>query len=508
MTQVSDELSGARSKIAKLLRGLGDYCTSEPIKTAYRRYGTITHFAGVVGAFVADFLYPVAHLAPWLLAISLVTLTAFLIPNIRRKFTVDVAATLVMVAAVGTLKFGALYFFEKKSGGERGLLAQLSTRVADLQQTVGLVAADVTAIKADVNEIKGNTKRIGDDISEMRKDSKALPNELVAALEANGFISKAESGGLSKATVIALAQRLRPDEALNLEQAVEEIKRAIDVALEVVGKGARGNDESEFVNAVLAKVADMTKRAEFDGATQEVDAALAQLEEKQREQQNASRRSRAALLLAGLRQDVLARKAPSAAGRIEQLIAIEYPDDQSVRFDELHRARNTYFEIGRDTGADFTLEIAVELARREVATAPNAADRGLAYNALGTTLWTLGRRTEGTEYLELAVTAFRAALDYYAGTGVALDRSTAEGNLNTAQRGLDERNRAIKGADEGAALMQLAELRRDPDLAKQAVDRLAEALTVSNQGGDMSGVAYSLRRLIAARALRDRLSTK
>src|SRR5688572_2541302 len=64
--------------------------------------------------------------------------------------------------------------------------------------------------------------------------------ELVTLLEARGVLQAADTAGLQRRTVVALAQRLRPEEGLDFEQALTELERAVAVALEVIARGERG----------------------------------------------------------------------------------------------------------------------------------------------------------------------------------------------------------------------------------------------------------------------------
>jgi len=79
--------------------------------------------------------------------------------------------------------------------------------------------------------------------------------ELVAALEARGMLAASELAGLQRRTIIGLAHRLRPD-VLDFEQAVTELERAVEVALDVIARGERGTNDDAFVDAVLARVSD------------------------------------------------------------------------------------------------------------------------------------------------------------------------------------------------------------------------------------------------------------
>src|ERR1700730_18845170 len=77
--------------------------------------------------------------------------------------------------------------------------------------------------------------------------------ELVATLEAKGLLVASELAGLQRRTIIALARRLKTD-VLDFRQAVTELERAVEIALDVIARGERGTNDDAFVNTVLARV--------------------------------------------------------------------------------------------------------------------------------------------------------------------------------------------------------------------------------------------------------------
>ena len=100
---------------------------------------------------------------------------------------------------------------------------------------------------------------------------------MVSVLEARGIIQAGETAGLQRRVIITLATRLRPEERLDFDQAVTELERSVEIALDVIQRGQRGADEDDFVNTVLAWVADKTKNHDLDGAAQAFDDALAEV---------------------------------------------------------------------------------------------------------------------------------------------------------------------------------------------------------------------------------------
>jgi hypothetical protein len=148
--------------------------------------------------------------------------------------------------------------------------------------------------------------------------------QIVAYLEARGIVGAAETAGLQRRVIINLAARLRSTgERLDFEQAVTELERAVEIALDVVQRGQRGSNEDAFVNIVFAEVANRTKNNDLDGAAQALDHALAELDRLEVEQHEAARRERVIFLEAAVEQHTLRRDAHAVALRVEMLVALD-----------------------------------------------------------------------------------------------------------------------------------------------------------------------------------------
>ena len=83
-------------------------------------------------------------------------------------------------------------------------------------------------------------------------------------LEAKGVIRTAAQGGLEGQAVIKLAQRLKAHELLNFDQAIIELESAVSTALDVSARGEQGTNFDAFISAVIARVAEETKRGDFE----------------------------------------------------------------------------------------------------------------------------------------------------------------------------------------------------------------------------------------------------
>jgi tetratricopeptide (TPR) repeat protein len=252
-----------------------------------------------------------------------------------------------------------------------------------------------------------------------------------------------------------LAQRLNPD-VQDFDQAVTELERAVEIALDVIARGERGSNEDAFVNAVLAEVAEKTRNNDLDGAAKAVDDALNELQKQEAEQREVARRRRIIFLEAAIRQHTLRRDAGAVAKRIEQLIAVEHATDRPAWHRRFRARYDEYLEDGASKGVNFSLEVAIECARQMAITAQDADERGIAAHLLGDALQTRGQRETGTERLDEAVTAYHTALTEFARERVPLDWAATQKNLGLALQTLGEREGGGARLEEAVAAYHTA----------------------------------------------------
>ena len=246
-------------------------------------------------------------------------------------------------------------------------------------------------------DIRDNTINVGNSADE-------IVAKVVAALDQRGEIARAARGGLERETIFKLARRLTRDELSDFDQAVAELENAVQIALDVIAKGERGTNLDDFVQRILRQIAETTKRGEFDAGSRLVDESLRKLDEEHRA-------SKEALLEAGVEQDLLRRDAPAVARRIESIAGLGPTEARplwSLKFERRFRA---FYDDGKKKGVNFSLEVAIEMARLMLAATQDADQRGTALISLGVALQTLGAREGGTARLEEAVETYRAALE-------------------------------------------------------------------------------------------------
>jgi tetratricopeptide (TPR) repeat protein len=286
------------------------------------------------------------------------------------------------------------------------------------------------------------------------------------------------------------------------------LENAVTVALDVIARGERRSNDDDFVNEVLARLAEMTKAGRFDAGAAEVDGALAELDRREEEQRHAFRRQRETLLEAGVEQDILRRDAFAVTRRIEAIVALDAPDGHpawSPKYDDRIRA---FYSEGTEKGVNFSLEVAAELARRMLAAARYADQRTASLNWLGNALFRLGERESGTARLEEAVAAYREALQERIRDRVPLDWAMTQNNLGNALQALGARESGTARLEKAVAAYgeALKEWTRERDPSKWSVTQNNLGAALRALGERESGTARLEEAVAAHReALKERI---
>jgi hypothetical protein len=281
--------------------------------------------------------------------------------------------------------------------------------------------------------ISGSISQIAGDVVGGDKIVHGLTAEdVLAAFDRLGRLKGAEAGGLERAAIIGLAQRFRPDDRLDINLAIAELERAVEIALDLVARGQRGTDLGDFVDNVLRMVGDATRKGAFDEGAARIDAALAELA-------SGFARSRMALLQEAIRIDTLRRDVPAAASRIEALLDAEHPTDLDARGHALEATIQQRIEEGDRGGHRLPLEIAAELARRILDRVRDPTARAGALNYLGSAQLRLAAAEAGTARMADAVAMLSAAAQDFAALGLASAHAAVLVNLTDALRSLGER---------------------------------------------------------------------
>ena len=274
----------------------------------------------------------------------------------------------------------------------------------------------------------------------------ALPEELEAVfgrvLRKSGLLDSAKAQNVQESTVIALARRIAPH-VTDADQALRELRRAIEELLRIRAETARGSNIGDEVDEVFHRLEALNAEDRFDEGADEIDKALSACAERQRKEQAKQVR----LLDLGFRQDLLRRNPGSAAERIVQMVELETADPKAL-FEALRGAQDEWYERGRDKGLNLDLEVAIEMAKLVALRASDTGERGTAQNDLGIALSILGERDSGTTHLEEAVTAYREALKERTRDRVPLQWAMTQNNLGNVLAALGARETGTTSLDE------------------------------------------------------------
>jgi hypothetical protein len=285
--------------------------------------------------------------------------------------------------------------------------------------------------------------------------SKEQLEALKDALTQSGQLARAEQEGIAPSFVFRLAEQLRPGENFNIDQAKKEIEAAVAVAMKIRNEGKEITGDA-LLDEVRRRIAERTKAEDFKGATAAAEQGFdewekAEAAERAKEDQRRAEATKqgVAILEAALQTDLVRFDAEAAAARVQKIVALEHEGDRNAQFEALQTRQDRFYVEGRDKGVNFQLQVAIALARREVALAQGADERGLALNNLGNALETLGGRESGPTTLLQSVTAYREALKEYTRERVPLGWAMTQNNLGHALARLGER-------ESGTATLQQA----------------------------------------------------
>ena len=126
--------------------------TSGLFRASLARTGRWAGGVGLVGGFVADVLNPLAPFAAYIALAGAVGALLIAVAMAFRLLVTDRGVPALVFAATTAAIAGGVYAMQQQADATDGIIAQLVPAVAELQRSVGLVAADVEEIKKTVAE--------------------------------------------------------------------------------------------------------------------------------------------------------------------------------------------------------------------------------------------------------------------------------------------------------------------------------------------------------------------
>ncbi|MBK9135362.1 MAG: helix-turn-helix transcriptional regulator [Betaproteobacteria bacterium] len=203
---------------------------------------------------------------------------------------------------------------------------------------------------------------------------------LLERLRTDGVLGGGRADGLDAAAVLALARRVGQDDVQTFERAVETLERAVAIAAAVLGGNEAGEPAASgalaldaYVDDALAESSRQARAGDLDRGAEQLDAALAGIDQRDNAHRERIQRARRALLEAALQLDLARRDATAAARRIEALAALQRPERPSAA--PLYREREAALlaeGLGRNVA--LSLEVAVHLLRRRLRAAQQAGE--------------------------------------------------------------------------------------------------------------------------------------
>ncbi|RLJ51539.1 tetratricopeptide repeat protein [Litoreibacter meonggei] len=254
----------------------------------------------------------------------------------------------------------------------------------------------------------------------------AMLAELLKRSDQSGRAGSLRDEGITEKAIIRLAQRIAADTD-DIGQAWLELQNAMDIAVRVQAEGQVQSNHGNFVDTVLARVAELAKDGDYTAAGAAIDEALEQAEAQV-----------IRLLESGVEVALLDRDTAKAAALLVRKADMEAGG--VAEFETLSALQDHYYEIGRDKGSNLDSMLAIDLANLVLARATTPNERGNAWNDLGLALGRLGERESGKNRLEQAFTAFIQAFKEISRDRTPMDWAKIQGNLGNTLARLGERD--------------------------------------------------------------------
>ena len=277
--------------------------------------------------------------------------------------------------------------------------------------------------------------------------SKEDIEQVVDELVRQGVVKRAEDAGIETSVIVSLAARLNPRQKFDFAQAVVEVSSAVDIAIKIAKEGASGSSD-QLVDEVVKRIAEKTKDNDAAGATREAEEGFARWEKQEAERRTNATATGVALLEAALKTDLLRFDAGTAAGRVEKISLLQHEGDSTARLGVIRTWFAQFYVEGMDKGVNFSLEVAIAIARREIALAEGPDQHGAALGDLGLALTTLGGRENGTARLKEAIETHRAALQELSRESTPFDWAKEQNNLGNALSQLGDRESGTERYEE------------------------------------------------------------
>ncbi len=256
---------------------------------ALRRTGKWATSVAFFGGVISDILNPYAPFAAYIALTAAVAAALLAIAALFRLLHLDKALPALVFALATTIVSGGIWALQKSNDTQNGIIADLVPAIAGLQQSIGLVAA--------------NVEEIGKKVSETQKSVEAV-KEITAKIDSKtDEIASAQAGLKKKADEAATLQAQIKAKADEAAAAQAELKKKAEEAAAAQAELKRQNEEA------AVKAAETAKRLE----AQQIEAAAKAAEAaKKLEEQNFE---------IAAKQEAAAKEAEAAKKATQQIAA-------------------------------------------------------------------------------------------------------------------------------------------------------------------------------------------
>ncbi len=202
--------------------------TQSLMRASLARTGRWASGLAFAGGLIADVLNP---LAPFAAYIALAAAIAALVIAIAVLLKLTVAEkgvpALVFATTIAAIS-GGLYTIQKQSEAEDGLLASLVPAVADLQKSIGVVAAKVEKIEETVTQTQKTVEETQVAVQDVRKSTEEIAESQARQEETTDRIA-ATAGKVEEQTrQIAEAQQEQAATTERIAESTEKLVLAVD----------------------------------------------------------------------------------------------------------------------------------------------------------------------------------------------------------------------------------------------------------------------------------------
>ncbi len=318
-----------------------------------------------------------------------------------------------------------------------------------------------------------------------------------ADTDAERLLEKAQAENAGSVTgerlLIDLAYDFAEGHHDDLFTAYKGLRAALEAARELKTQGSLPQNISSQLDAVLRRVSEMNEVGDRDGAAEYLASEEKRLDAEAE-----------ALFNAQLKQDRVRNRPDLSAKRLYKLTSQKAHEAGEKRFLAIYRLTENWRRNGDTSGDLFSLQVALELAKRNKE-ASGGANVDAALNSLGWCLIKLAERSTKDDLLKAAQNVFELALKRTDSTKYPLVWGEQKSGLAVALARIGERNfdelilrdsvsafRAslavaekhntsdihINWSQLGTALRYLGEITNDPVPLEEAVSRLTSTLSI------------------------------